>query len=109
MTAANPRRRADLAVLAQQAPKRQPAAQPPADPSPAELGPAELGPAELGPAELRAWGKRSTDIPKTRDCLRCGTSFLSQWSGQRVCPHCKGSAVWRDGASAPSRLASNRR
>jgi hypothetical protein len=41
--------------------------------------------------------RRSGDIPKTRLCLRCGASFQSEWSGERICKPCKGTAGWRTG------------
>jgi len=33
---------------------------------------------------------------KQRVCLCCAKSFDSTWAGERVCPHCKNSAVWRE-------------
>jgi hypothetical protein len=61
---------------------------------------AELPPA-LGMTDATEPGmlatRRPRDVPKERSCLRCGTAFLSEWSGERVCRHCKGSAVWRAG------------
>jgi hypothetical protein len=33
---------------------------------------------------------------KQRACLRCAKHFDSAWAGERVCPHCKNSAVWRE-------------
>jgi uncharacterized paraquat-inducible protein A len=35
-----------------------------------------------------------------RSCLRCKTVFDSAWIGERICPRCKGSTSWRNGASA---------
>lgn len=49
--------------------------------------------------------ERST--PKARRCLRCETSFDSAWSGQRICPRCKGSSTWRNGDPLPSRAATD--
>lgn len=37
------------------------------------------------------------DVPKERLCLRCRSPFNSEWSGQRICPYCKKSSVWRNG------------
>ena len=37
------------------------------------------------------------DGAKTRQCLRCSTSFQSSWSGERVCTRCKSSNAWRNG------------
>lgn len=36
------------------------------------------------------------DVAKRRKCLRCSATFLSAWSGQRVCGHCKSTKSWRD-------------
>ena len=41
------------------------------------------------------------DVPKVRQCLKCKAKFLSNWSGERICAHCKKLNVWRNGA--PSR------
>ena len=37
-------------------------------------------------------------LPKERNCLRCGVSFLSTHVGHRVCVNCKLSEDWRDGS-----------
>ncbi len=37
---------------------------------------------------------------KLRHCLKCQAPFESAWSGERVCPKCKTSRVWRDGIAA---------
>ena len=50
-------------------------------------------------------GRPSWDVPKLRACLRCESTFESEWSGQRICPSCKGSAAWRSGAPLPPRSA----
>jgi hypothetical protein len=39
--------------------------------------------------------KTPSDVPATRACLRCKTVFQSEGFGERICPHCKGSAVWK--------------
>ena len=47
--------------------------------------------------------KAENDPPqqtKLRHCLKCQAPFESAWSGERVCPKCKTSRVWRDGGSA---------
>jgi hypothetical protein len=36
-----------------------------------------------------------------RACLRCRAVFDSEGFGERICPHCKESAVWK--SSAPLR------
>ena len=38
------------------------------------------------------------DVPKVRRCLRCGSTFHSQWAGERICPRCKSSNTWRNGS-----------
>jgi len=35
---------------------------------------------------------------KQRQCLRCDTIFTSEWAGERICSHCKGSSAWRKGS-----------
>ena len=35
---------------------------------------------------------------KPRRCLRCLEDFVSDWAGHRVCPGCKKSRAWIDGA-----------
>jgi predicted RNA-binding Zn-ribbon protein involved in translation (DUF1610 family) len=35
-----------------------------------------------------------------RTCLSCKAMFDSAWAGERICPRCKGTTVWRSGASA---------
>ena len=47
--------------------------------------------------------KPTSDRPeqhKKRRCLMCGENFVSQHYGERVCPSCKGTAAWREGAAA---------
>ncbi len=39
----------------------------------------------------------------SRRCLRCRDMFPSEWAGERVCPRCKKSAAWRNGAPDKSR------
>jgi len=34
--------------------------------------------------------------PKRRVCLCCAKAFESAWAGERICPHCKASAAWRE-------------
>lgn len=62
----------------------------------------------LQPGHEQHWGPRPSDIAKTRDCLRCGRAFASQWSGERICGRCKGSSAWREG-TVTSGLTSTRR
>ena len=37
-------------------------------------------------------------IIKKRRCLMCRSDFVSHWPGERVCPKCKSSHAWKDGA-----------
>jgi hypothetical protein len=30
-----------------------------------------------------------------RSCLKCGTSFQSAWTGERICKRCKQSSDWK--------------
>jgi hypothetical protein len=34
-----------------------------------------------------------------RRCLKCRELFLSDWPGERICPHCKAKEAWRGGGS----------
>lgn len=44
---------------------------------------------------------------KVRKCLRCETTFRSEWAGERICSHCKNSTAWRN--ETPFRPRSSRR
>ncbi len=35
---------------------------------------------------------------KQRWCLKCHTLFMSDWLGERICPHCKTKGDWRNGS-----------
>jgi hypothetical protein len=35
-----------------------------------------------------------------RRCLACLLEFDSEWAGERICPHCKKKAGWREGNAA---------
>lgn len=37
----------------------------------------------------------ASDVPKRRNCLRCKSSFKSEWSGERICAKCKVAKSWR--------------
>ncbi len=51
-----------------------------------------------------------TDTVKTRSCLKCREPFESEWSGERVCKHCKSLNSWREGTtSTPVYEVSRRR
>jgi hypothetical protein len=36
---------------------------------------------------------------KSRRCLKCREPFTSAWPGERICPGCKASVVWREGST----------
>lgn len=42
-------------------------------------------------------------VRRQRQCLMCRGQFSSEWSGERICPRCKGAAAWRQGFAAPGR------
>ncbi|MGY8992182.1 MAG: hypothetical protein ACKVHL_11425 [Rhodospirillales bacterium] len=36
---------------------------------------------------------------KVRNCLMCQDSFMSEWSGERVCRKCKSKSEWRSSST----------
>jgi uncharacterized paraquat-inducible protein A len=36
---------------------------------------------------------------KSRQCLKCREPFKSSWPGERVCPRCKTTIIWREGST----------
>lgn len=44
--------------------------------------------------------RASRDVPTMRACLRCKSEFQSEGFGERICPRCKGSAVWKSALPA---------
>lgn len=40
------------------------------------------------------------DIAAERACLRCKTLFQSEGFGERICPRCKGSVIWKSAVPA---------
>ncbi len=40
--------------------------------------------------------KKRIGEAKARLCLMCRKQFKSEWSGERVCKHCKSLNSWRD-------------
>ncbi len=50
----------------------------------------------------------SVTSPKMRQCLRCRSTFKSAWSGERICPRCKGSHAWRQGTPIRSHPSTGR-
>ena len=51
----------------------------------------------------------SDDDVRQRLCLKCRTTFSSDWAGERVCASCKSRADWRQGAAMRPHPAANRR
>jgi hypothetical protein len=48
---------------------------------------------KLKPGPLHAYEAKS------RPCLMCREPFTSSWPGERVCPRCKTSKTWIEGAA----------
>lgn len=46
---------------------------------------------EMTPTVVKARG----NVAAERACLRCKTIFWSECFGERICPHCKSSSLWR--------------
>ena len=40
---------------------------------------------------------------RERQCLMCLSHFVSEWSGERVCPKCKQGSAWRQGFTSTRR------
>lgn len=53
--------------------------------------------------------RRSSDVPRARLCLRCGSSFESEWSGERICRLCKSTTSWRNGLPHSGKREGRRR
>jgi hypothetical protein len=75
-------------------------------PSPEALGSVARLPKRSRPQESRMpksegivieGTRRASDVPRARRCLRCGSSFESEWSGERICRRCKSTTSWRNG------------
>ncbi len=45
---------------------------------------------------------RRMGVAKTRLCLKCRERFKSEWSGERVCKHCKSLNSWREATISTS-------
>ena len=41
-------------------------------------------------------------VAKSRLCLKCREPFKSEWSGERVCKHCKSLNSWREATTSTS-------
>ena len=48
-------------------------------------------------------------VAKTRPCLNCREPFESEWSGERVCKHCKSLDSWREGTTSTPEYEVGRR
>ena len=55
------------------------------------------------PAKQLADAPPTVEMAKRRCCLKCRAAFASAWSGERVCPSCKGSSAWRSSVSLGTR------
>ncbi len=53
--------------------------------------------------------RRADDLPRARLCLRCGTSFSSEWCGERICRPCKSQTSWRNGLPHTGKPGGRRR
>jgi len=53
--------------------------------------------------------RRISDVPRARLCLRCGSPFESEWSGERICRPCKSTTSWRNGLPHSGKPAGRRR
>ena len=53
--------------------------------------------------------RRASDVPRARLCLRCGTTFESEWCGERICRPCKSKTSWRNGLPHTGGKAEGRR
>lgn len=42
-------------------------------------------------------GSSTLGVRKARQCLKCQTSFQSEWNGERLCRRCKSKSGWRHG------------
>jgi hypothetical protein len=60
-------------------------------------------------AVLNEGARRASDVPRPRICLRCGSSFESEWSGERVCRPCKSTTSWRNGLPHGGKPAGRRK
>jgi hypothetical protein len=49
-------------------------------------------------------GSSALGIPKSRCCLKCQSTFQSEWSGERLCRRCKSKSGWRQGRQVGGRL-----
>jgi hypothetical protein len=45
-----------------------------------------------------AFESRPKPTAKIRNCLMCGVKFWSSHAGERICPDCKSTDFWRNGA-----------
>ncbi len=48
-------------------------------------------------------------VARIRLCLKCREPFESEWSGERVCKHCKSLNSWREATTSTSEHEVGRR
>lgn len=51
----------------------------------------------------------AVDDRRERECLMCHGQFPSAWSGERICPKCKGGSAWRQGFTSNGRCVRSAR
>lgn len=61
------------------------------------------------PSTAMASGNATESVLRCRKCLRCATSFQSEWAGERICKRCKSTAAWRTGTPAQAHPTSRRK
>ena len=44
---------------------------------------------------LQSLARARGDVAAERVCLRCKVTFWSDGFGERICPHCQSSSLWR--------------
>ena len=57
---------------------------------------------------LQSVARARGDIAAERVCLRCKATFWSEGFGERICPHCKSSSLWRSNVPFSERHGSRR-
>lgn len=57
---------------------------------------------------LQSVASAHRDVAAERVCLRCTATFWSEGFGERICPHCKSSSLWRSGVPFSDRQGRRR-
>lgn len=65
-----------------------------------EMPPARDRADELAPVP----GSSTLGVRKSRCCLKCQSTFESEWNGERLCRRCKSKSGWRQGRQAGGKL-----